>query len=221
MWSYRLSLLVTLLVFAGCATTPTSLPGYIESHHHLLYQNGYVRVMETRLEPGQETLAHSHPLDAAIISLTDGQIRIRNDDGTIHDAALERNTVAFGANATVHRTGNIGEKTVRVIAVEIFSQPPTLQTATTFPSPGELLLENDRVLMSRIRLSPGDAIHLSGATPSVVVATNRGTLASGHSVRTLESGGAVWCDASERELRNAGHAAFEAIIVTLKPRIAE
>ncbi|MHC4064033.1 MAG: hypothetical protein ACYSUI_05970 [Planctomycetota bacterium] len=108
-----------------------------------------------------------------------------------------------------------------MIAVEIFSQPPTLQTATTFPSPGELLLENDRVLMSRIRLSPGDAIHLSGATPSVVVATNRGTLASGHSVRTLESGGAVWCDASERELRNAGHAAFEAIIVTLKPRIAE
>ena len=216
--SIRSAVLVTVVVLGGCATTPTSVPGYVESHHHLLFQNGYVRVMETRLEPGEETLPHSHPIDAAVIFLTDSQVRIRNDDGTIDESTLKRGTVEFGSAAKVHRTSNIGEETARVIVVEIFSQPPASSAATAMQTPGEVLLENDRVQIFRARLLPGATIKLPDWTPSVVVAMIPGKLEIGRSVTTLESGSAVWCDAGTQELRNAGHATFELTIVTLKPR---
>ncbi len=216
----RASFLVTVLVLGGCATTPQSVPGYVESHHHLIFQNGYVRVMETRLEPGEETLPHSHPIDAAVIFLTDSKIRIRNDDGTIDESTLKRGSVEFGAAAKVHRTSNIGEETARVIVVEIFSQPPASSAATAMQTPGEVLLENDKVQIFRARLLPGATMKLPDWTPSVVVAATTGQLATRRSVTTLKSGGAVWCDAKTHELRNAGHAAFELIVVTLKPRTA-
>lgn len=218
MKGFQLACLAAVVALPACAATQSSVPGHTESHHHVRFQNGYVRVMETRLEPGQETLAHSHPIGAAVVFLTPGQLRVRNDDGTIHEASLEPGSVAFGSATPVHRAANIGEETVRVISVEIFSQPPTRSSMTALPSPGELLLENHKVRLSRIRLSPGEAIHLSGATPSVVVAMNKGTVAFGGSATRLESGQTRWCDAGPLELRNDGEAAFEAIIVTLEPR---
>ena len=217
----RASFLVTVLVLGGCATTPTSVPGHIESHHHLIFQNGYVRVMETRLEPGEETLPHSHPIDAAVIFLTDSKVRVRNDDGSGDETTLQRGTVAFGASGKVHRTSNLSEETARVIVVEIFSQPPALSASTAMQTPGELLLENDQVRMFRMHLLPGATVRLPDRTPSVVVATTPGQLATRRSVTTLKSGGAIWCAEKINELRNAGHAAFELIVVALKPRPEE
>ncbi len=214
----RPACLIAVLALKACATPPTSVPGHLESHHHVRFQNGYVRVMETRLESGEETLPHSHPVDAAVIFLTNGQMRIRNDDGTTRDASVQRDTVTFGTSDIVHRVGNIGEQTVRVITVEIFSQPPSLGSATQLPSFGESLLENDKVRMSRIRVLPDEVTGVSGAMPSVIVAGTGGTVISGSIATTLRAGGVQWCDAGALELRNDGEAVFEAFIVMLKPR---
>ncbi len=215
----RILLFCNLLFLIGCSSTRTSLPGHIEPHHHLRFQNGYVRVMETRLEPGQETHEHSHPLEAAVIFLTDGQFRIRHDDGTTEESTCTRGTVGFGAAPTVHRTKNIGQEIARVLVVEIFSQPPASGNESANHSTGELLLENDRVQVSSERLSKDAAVTLSGVTPSVVVAMNQGRLLAGTKVETLNLGNSVWCDTNIKNLRNAGRNALDLIIVTPMPRL--
>jgi len=209
---------VVLFSLAGCATVPESVPGHAERHHHLRFQNGYVRVMETRLEANEETLPHSHPVDAAVVFLTPGVMRITYDDGTKSESMIEANTVAFGASPIVHRAANVGDETVRVLVTEIFTTPPAQDPPQSLPSAGDVLLENDVVRMSRMTIASGDSATLADAPPLVVVAISEGTVESNGKASKLRRGDAIWCDTDLLTLRSFDRAAFEAIFVMLKPR---
>jgi quercetin dioxygenase-like cupin family protein len=218
-----LVVLLTASVFGGCAeSTPSAVPGFLEPHHHVRFQNGYVRVMETRLSPGEETLAHSHPIEAAVIFLTNGRMRIENEDGTSHESQLEANTVSFGAAAKIHRAVNIGAETVRVVSVEILNRPPASAVAgesrESIARPGEILLENDKILMSRFRVAPGKKTHVPNCTALVVVAVTNGSAATLDSTTALRTGDVRWCDQGQIELCGDSDGVFEAIIVGLKPK---
>lgn len=192
------------------------MAGHAEPHHHILLENGYVRAIETRLDPGEETHFHSHPIDAVVVFLTDSGFRIRNDDGTSTESSVRAGTVVFGSNAIVHRTANTGDDVARTIAVEIFSRPPG-RAGEAAPS-GEVLLENDVAVVSRVIVGHDAPVRLAGSAPSVVVALSRGLVEHDGSVTRLGTGGVVWCDSSIAELKSAGGPGFEAIVVALKPR---
>lgn len=212
-----IALLLTTLALSACSAPPSSLPGALEAHHHLRFQNGYVRVMETRLEPGQETLLHSHPIESAVVFLTDGQFRISQDDGSAKEESVEAGTVAFGDSAIVHRTANIGDETARVVTVEIFSlQPPNTQAA--LPAEGETLLENAKARMARLHAAPRQSVWFQSPTPTVIVAETAGVVTTSEGAMTLKPGDARWCEPGRIELGAGPESPFRAIVVLLKPR---
>jgi len=213
-----------LLLAAGIAAfanaAPDSVPGHLDPHHHIRLQNGYVRVMETRLEPGEATLPHSHPIEAAVVFLTEGSFQITLDDGSIQESTAKASTVAFGDSAIVHRTKNIGDALARTITVEIFSQPPASGELGTDFSLGDTLLDNEKVRMARLRIKPQELVELSGSTPTVLVALSSGTLGQPDSglPRLLGVGDVLWSEPGGKAVRNYGNEYFEAIIISLKPR---
>jgi quercetin dioxygenase-like cupin family protein len=207
-----------ITAFTNAATD--SVPGYLDPHHHIRLQNGYVRVMETRLEPGEVTLPHSHPIEAAVVFLTEGTFQITSDDGSVQVSNAKASTVAFGDSAIVHRTKNIGDTVARTITVEIFSQPPAPGELGADFSLGDTLLNNEKVLVARLRIKPQELVELSGLTPTVLVALSSGALGQpdADSPRHLGVGDVLWSEPGVKAVRSYGNEHFEAIIISLKPR---
>lgn len=215
-----------MLVLACCVLSCAhprhdSVPGHLDPYHHIRFQNGYVRVMETYLEPGEETWAHSHPIESAIIFLTDGTFRITSDDGSMREVFAQRHTVAFGDSAIVHRTRNYGDAPARVVAVEVFSRPPATSDEAVDFDLGEMLLDNDKVRITRVRLEPGVSTGLCGASSSVLVALTPGVLRSrgGGRATTLGVGDVLWSEPGDEAVRVSGTRTIDAILVLLKPRL--
>jgi quercetin dioxygenase-like cupin family protein len=175
--------------------------------------------LETYLEPAETTLEHSHPVDTAVIFLTDGKFQILEDDGSSRESSAKQDSVAFGTAPTVHRTRNIGTDAARVIGVEIFSLPSASGNLDDGTTPGEILIDNTKVRMWRLRLAPRAAVQLAGPTASIVVALTPGTLTfeGEESAKALERGEVMWLESEEGLVRN-GEDQFDAIVVQLKTR---
>lgn len=213
----RLTFLSSTLALSSCAAPHSSMPGSLESHHHVRFQNGYVRVMETRLAPGEETLLHSHPIESAVVFLTDGRFRITLDDGSVQEESVEQGAVAFGDSAIVHQTANIGKNTVRVVTVEIFSlQPPAVNTEIFVI--GETLLENAKARLARVEALQDVPVVFETATPVVIVAESAGVVVAQSKETSLKFGDAQWCESGRIELRTNTDSPFQAVVVLLKLR---
>ena len=51
------------------------MPPSLEPHHHVTYENQYVRAMTVTLEPGESSLFHTHTLDVLYVTLMDARAR--------------------------------------------------------------------------------------------------------------------------------------------------
>lgn len=94
-------------------------------HHRVLLENEHVRVLETRIRPGETTALHTHqhPAATTILSWAD---MVRRDE---HGAVLLDTRGAAGPDALPattwtpplgpHTLTNVGAEDIHVIAVEI------------------------------------------------------------------------------------------------------
>jgi hypothetical protein len=51
------------------------MPTSLEPHHHVKYENQYIRVMEVSLQPGESSLFHTHSFDVVYVTLADATAR--------------------------------------------------------------------------------------------------------------------------------------------------
>lgn len=174
--------------------------------------------METMIAPGEETHDHSHPLEAAYIVLTDSELRITYDDHSSAEATLRRGDVGFGDSAIVHRVANIGDTTARVLTVEIFSQPPRLNPDVPLTMVGEILIDNDKVIVTRIHIPQGELLSLPREYHAVIIPARRGSLKTGNRTLSIDPGKPHWHEADTSEYQNVGDSPFEAYLVAIKPR---
>ena len=96
-----------------------------KEHHQLLLENDEVRVLETRVAPGDRTPVHTHrwPGVLYIVSWSDfrrfdsaGQIVF---DSRTAPSKPESGTSIWSGPIEPHFVENIGDKELRVIAVEL------------------------------------------------------------------------------------------------------
>ena len=94
-------------------------------HHQLLFENEFVRVLDTKIPPGEKTNVHTHcyPASLYFISLSDF---IRHDaDGNvlIDSRTLEKipspGSSLWSGPLPAHALENVGKNDLQVICVEI------------------------------------------------------------------------------------------------------
>lgn len=92
--------------------------------HRLLFENAHVRVLDTRIAPGETTPVHTHCWPAAHYVLSWSDFVRRDADGAV---MLDTRTVAMGATPTAlwgealgaHTLENVGTATIHVISTEV------------------------------------------------------------------------------------------------------
>lgn len=212
-----LVLALTGVFLCSCATTRSTWPGHLESHHHIRLQNGYVRVLETRLEPGEETLAHSHPIDAVVIFLTDGRFRVEQDNGAVDESEVRADQVVWGAAGGVHRTANIGDRTTRTLAIEIFAQPPGGEKAQESLQDARIALENDRVRVAVLEAVPDESTGFETSSPGVAVAMSTTRVESAGKTRRLQRGDVCWITPGNHSIHAGSDGSSTIYMITLMP----
>jgi quercetin dioxygenase-like cupin family protein len=95
-------------------------------HHGVLYENDRVRILDTRLAPGDRTPVHAHEWPAALYVLSWSDFLRRDGDENIIADSRGRPAPAAGAALWIeplppHSVENVGSTDLHIIAVEVKS----------------------------------------------------------------------------------------------------
>jgi quercetin dioxygenase-like cupin family protein len=85
--------------------------------YKVLLENDRVRVLESRMKPGDRTEMHSHPALVAY-AIQDGRFKFTFPDGASEEIELQAGQVIF-SDAVTHSTENVGTTEGHVILVEL------------------------------------------------------------------------------------------------------
>ncbi len=83
----------------------------------VLFENDEIRVMELTYEPGERDAMHSHPR-YTIVAKEGGTLRIHTESSDPVDVVIQVDQPRLLDPVTAHWAENVGDTTVRVIAVE-------------------------------------------------------------------------------------------------------
>jgi hypothetical protein len=103
------------------------LPIAEEPHHHLVFQNGYVRVYEVEVPPHAATLEHQHVYDNLFVVF--GEARLTNEVAGRPQKNLDLPNLAidFGRAPYSHVIQNDGDHAFRNVTVELLHRQGRLQ----------------------------------------------------------------------------------------------
>ena len=104
----------------GTATDPVAVEQ--EPHHHVVFENQYVRVLDVVVKPGETTLFHKHSLDNVAVILSDADNKNQSLGQDWQPAPAKEGSVGFrpGTSAPyTHRITNAGTTVFHVLDVEI------------------------------------------------------------------------------------------------------
>jgi predicted metal-dependent enzyme (double-stranded beta helix superfamily) len=90
-------------------------------HHDVLFENDRVRVLDTRLAPGQQTPIHAHEWPAALYVLSWSDFLRRDEHGAVLADSRQRPGMEQGAALWIeplppHSVENIGLADLHIIA---------------------------------------------------------------------------------------------------------
>jgi hypothetical protein len=148
------------------------------NHCQVLIGNN-LRVFDASFPPGKRSLWHSHQRDSVMICL-DGADVPSEEPGKalVLRPPIESGKIYYKPYAKhpfVHRICNASETPFRILDIEVLTGEPKLTELQPLPEWAFLVLENDRVRVSKFALPSGEMVetwHLQGA--SLLVAMNAG-----------------------------------------------
>ena len=156
-----LALVAAFVPVARAADEP--VPIEQEPRHQLKFENAHVRFFDVQLEPGYESLSHWHHNDGVFVNITSSPT-IAQDWGAEPIARGGRAIgevyfIGYGAKPKAHRVTNPGPGMYRVTDAEIMSSCGPMDAAREGPNQ-TLLVDNERVFVTRVILHPGESTEL-------------------------------------------------------------
>ena len=95
------------------------------AHHDTILENAHVRVLDTRLSPGEQTPVHAHEWPAALYVLSWSDFVRRDASGEIivdsrdWPARPLPGEALWGAPLVPHSVENVGTSDLHIVAVEV------------------------------------------------------------------------------------------------------
>jgi hypothetical protein len=108
----------------GMATHPLDAMSAAPDHHDVLFENDRVRVLDTRLRPGERTPVHAHEWPAALYVLGWSDFLRRDSGGSIIADSRNQPPQSSGAGLWIeplppHSVENVGTADLHIVAVEV------------------------------------------------------------------------------------------------------
>ena len=211
-------------------------PNLDNSQGEVVLENEHVVVQRLVVPAGKWEGVHSHPGNQLYVHIKGGEWTGRLGDELEYSEEFSPDGEVGWMDAipisAEHDSGNTGDTPIDIIYVTLKSDEPTApdveRAAQHYPNiPMELLLENDRMIVQRVQVEPGQwegvhshpgnqvFIHIKGGEWS----SRRGGKSTGSTV-VREDGAVGWMDAidlsEEHDSGNTGDTTIDLIWITLK-----
>ena len=194
-----------------------------EPRHRLKFENGHVRFFDVQLEPGYQALNHWHRSDGVFVNMyvaptvaqDVGQEPVRRGGRAIGEVYF----INYAAKPKAHRVSNPGSTEYRVTDTEILAGCGGSGPFEEGPNQ-TLIVDNERVFVTRIVLHPGESSELR-APCGMLVSVSGGNVTfegpQGTESAALQTAGFKWRQTQETiRLTNAGKTVFHAVDIRLK-----
>jgi hypothetical protein len=194
-----------------------------EPRHQLKFQNQHVRFFDVLLPPGYRGIYHSHLLDGVFVNIEAAETRAQDLGAEPEDRAPrivgETYFLNYAKKPTVHKVANIGSATYRVTDTEIVQNCGGF--APVKDGEGQtLILDNERVRVTRIMIGPGEKLALHppcGMLVAVTGAKLQFHAPGGEELVSMNPAGFKWRDsAAAVEFTNAGNDVFHGVDIVVK-----
>jgi quercetin dioxygenase-like cupin family protein len=129
-----------------------------EPQHRPVFRNDVLAVIDVNFPPGYTSLFHRHSNDNVSVRIATAPTRTDTptETGTPQTAQVGRLVFNSATPPYVHRVANIGDTTIHIIDIEVLARQPTPRATVPDELAGhEVVVENDRVRLSRVVLTPG------------------------------------------------------------------
>jgi len=202
----------------------------------VLLENEHVVLQRLVVGPGEWEGIHSHPGNQLYVHIKGGEWSGRIGGKSEYSGTVDEDGAVGWMDAIPlsagHDSGNTGDAPIDLIYVTLKDDSPIAPEVEHAPQiypniPLELLLENDRVIVQRVQVEPGQwegihshpgnqvYIHIKGGTWS----ERRRGVKSGNSTSS-ETGSVGWIDAVDpgeaHDVGNTGDTTIDLVLVTLK-----
>ena len=193
-----------------------------EPRHRHKFENERVRLYDVLIPPGDTTLYHRHSENTVYVIIQGSRFRSQLAGGPPVENDLPLRAAFFetqAENPIIHQVSNIGDRTARLIGVEIYEKDETITrepfTAahSTLPAAFDVFQSLSQVRIYRVYLAPGQSTGAFGAGfSSMMIFLNGGKLSSG----VVKPGDYQWSDGTEPQtLTNVGDTIFLAVLYEL------
>ena len=246
-------IMVFLVLLMGCASTAPdraasepvaeadipfllTYPNLENSGGEVLLENEHVVVQRFIVAPGEWEGLHAHPGNQVYVHVNGGEWSGRaGGKPTYSGSESEDGAVGWMEEIPIseeHESGNTGNNPIDLIWVTLKDDAPIAPNARhvplTYPdAPLELLLENDRVIVQRVQIEPGQWEGIHAHPGNQVYIHIKGGIWSGRSGGVQappspfsETGSVGWMDAIDysvgHESGNTGDTTIDLVWVTLK-----
>lgn len=150
--------LAAVTVAAQNPAAPEVVPVEQEPQHHPVFRNDVLAVIDVHFPPGYTSLFHRHSNDNVSVRIATAPTRTDTltETGTPQTALVGRLVFNSATPPYVHRVANIGDTTIHILDIEVLAKGPTRRASAPDELTGhDVVVENDRVRLSRVVLAPG------------------------------------------------------------------
>jgi hypothetical protein len=211
------------LVAASAGAPEPIVPIEAEPRHELKFQNRHVRLFDVQLPPGYRSLVHTHLHDGVFVNVEASETTAQELGGEVvvrpPRVLGETSFINYTKAPKAHRVANVGRTPFRVVDTEIHEGCGRF--ATTADAAGQsLVLENQRVRVTRLGIEPGQTVNLSPTCGMLVVlrsATLEFRSPGGTETMAADRAGFKWRDSfAPLVLANVGTAVLHGIDIVVK-----
>lgn len=169
-----------------------------EPHHHLTFENQYVRVFNVEVDPNVQTQTHIHRHDYIAITLGKAEISNHVKDKPPATTTLPDGDVRFAQATLIHFVRDLGPDPFRNVTIEILQPNPNARwdedrgLSVLDRGTKQILFVKDGIRVSEFELQPGGTVPKQRHTgPQLLVAV------TGLQSLKLNSGDHKWLPAND------------------------
>lgn len=194
--------LVLFIVHTTLYGTDT-IPVYEEPHHHLIFNNDDIRILDVRLQPGDTSAWHVHSHAITYIGLEGSRIWL--DVPGEHPRSVYLPDDFWGGDTEypetnfVHRIANVGFQPFRLMAIEHLQPRRDIQFATDDLEDWESMDVNPYFLLFRLILEPGQSRKTVLDGPGLLISRGKGEVIVQQQAETLSMGLGSWLSWPQRQ----------------------